>query len=38
MSFRSILLLIVLGGVALVGYNSIYVVTELQRAVEAGPL
>ena len=33
MSFRSILLLIVLGGVALVGYNSIYVVTELQRAV-----
>ncbi|MAV27713.1 MAG: HflC protein [Gammaproteobacteria bacterium] len=33
MNFRTILVLIVVGALAVVGYNSVYVVTELQRAV-----
>lgn len=33
MNFRTILVLIVIGALAVVGYNSVYVVTELQRAV-----
>ena len=33
MNFKTILVLIVVGALAVVGYNSIYVVTELQRTV-----